>query len=208
LIRSFRQFALIGLFVICLAGFTPSAVAGTRGIDRAAAAEEKGSEPARALFFKVINFVLLAAGLGYVLRKPAADFFRSRSVSIQKSLEEGRKALETSQAQLQAVEEKLRHLEEEIAAFRASAAREIEAERQRLQKAAAEEAARILESARAQMETAVRGAKLELKKHAAREAVTLAEGLIRERLDESGRRRLVSQFAATLRAKEPKNHQA
>jgi F-type H+-transporting ATPase subunit b len=207
LIRTLRQLALVGLFGICLAGFTSSGVAWALRLGSAAAAagEEKGQEPAHALLFKVINFVLLVGGLGYVLRKPAADFFSSRLASIQKSLDEGRKALETSQVQLQAVEEKLQHLEEEIAAFRASAAREIEAERQRLQQATAEEAARILESARAQMGTAVRGAKLELKNYAAQQAVTLAEGLIRDRLDESGRRRLVSQFAATLQAKERKN---
>jgi F-type H+-transporting ATPase subunit b len=205
LTRTLRQLTLVGLFGVCLAGFAGSGSAGALGLDFAAAAEEERSEPAHALLFKVINFVLLVGGLGYVLRKPAADFFRSRSASIQKGLEEGRKALEASQAQLQAVEEKLRHLEEEIAAFRASAAREIEAERQRLQQATAAEAARILESATAQMDTAVRGAKLELKNYAARQAVTLAEGLIRESLDEAGRRRLVSQFAANLQAKDRRN---
>jgi F-type H+-transporting ATPase subunit b len=207
LTRTLRQLTLVGLFGVCLAGFAGSGSAWALGLDSTAAAagEEEPSEPAHALLFKVINFVLLVGGLGYVLRKPAADFFRSRSASIQKGLEEGRKALEASQVQLRAVEEKLQHLEEEIAAFRASAAREIEAEHQRLQQATAEEAARILESASAQMDTAVRGARLELKNHAARQAVTLAEGLIRERLDEAGHKRLVSQFAATLQAKERKN---
>jgi F-type H+-transporting ATPase subunit b len=116
-------------------------------------------------------------------------------------LDEGRKALEASQAKLQVVEEKLQRLEEEIAAFKAAAAREMEAERQRLQQSRAEEAARILESARAQTDIALRGAKLELKNYAAEKAVTLAEGLIRTRLDDSGRRRLVAQFAATLGTK-------
>ena len=134
-----------------------------------------------------------------------AEFFSSRSASIQKSLDEGRKALEASQAQLQAVEEKLRGLEAEIAAFKASAVREMEAERQRMQQSSAEEAARILESARAQTDTAVRGAKLELKNYAAQKSVALAEELIRARLDDSGRKRLVTQFVATLESKERKN---
>ena len=130
----------------------------------------KRSEPPHELLYKIINFAILVGGLGYILRKPVAEFFSSRSASIQKSLDEGRKALEASQAQLQVVEEKLRGLEAEIAAFKASAAREMEAERQRLQQASAEEAARILESARAQTDTAVRGAKLELKNYAAQKA--------------------------------------
>ena len=67
-----------------------------------------------------------------------------------------------------------------------------------MQQTIAEEAARILDSARAQTDTAVRGAKLELKNFAAEKAVDQAEELIRTRLDESGRRRLVTQFVASL----------
>jgi F-type H+-transporting ATPase subunit b len=148
--------------------------------------------------------VLLAGGLGYVLRKPLADFFSARSASIKRSLEEGRKALEASQAHLQAVEEKLRHLEEEIAAFKASAAWEMEVERQRLRQAVADEAEKILESARAQMETATRAAKIELRIYVAQQAVELGEELIRQRLDDASRSRLVSQFIARLDSGGPK----
>jgi F-type H+-transporting ATPase subunit b len=163
------------------------------------AAEEKKAESARELLYKVINFAILVGGLGFVLRKPLTEFFSSRTASIRKGLEDGRKALEASQAQLQRVEEKLRHLEEEIAALKASAAREMETERQRWQQLTAEEAARIVDSARAQMDAAVRGAKLELKNYATQRAVTLAEELIHTRLDEAGHKRLVSQFVATLK---------
>ena len=148
------------------------------------------------MLYKFINFALLVGALGFVLRKPLAGFFAERSASIRKGLEEGRKALEASQAQLKTVEEKLRHLEEEIAAFKASAGREMEAERQRLKLAAAEEAEKILQSARAQTEVAVRAAKLELKSYAAEQAVELAEEIIRRRLDEAGRKKLVSDFLA------------
>jgi F0F1-type ATP synthase membrane subunit b/b' len=81
----------------------------------------------------------------------------------------------------------------------------MEAERVRMQQASAEEAARILESARAQTETAVRAAKLELKSYAAKKAVALAGELIRTRLDDSGQQRLVTQFVSTIESKERKN---
>jgi F0F1-type ATP synthase membrane subunit b/b' len=97
------------------------------------------------------------------------------------------------------VEEKLQHLEEEIAAFRASAGREMEAERQRLKLATAVEAEKILQSARAQIEVAVRAAKLELKSYAAEQAVELAEEIIRRRLDEAGRKKLVGEFLAGIK---------
>ena len=198
-----RQAALFALLGICLAGLTYPRVAWSQGAE--SPAKEENSEPPHELLYKIINFAILVGGLGYLLRKPLAEFFRSRSASIQKSLEEGRKALEASQSKLQIVEEKLRRLEEEIAAFKASAAREMEADRQRLQQSSAEEGARVLESARAQTDTAVRGAKLKLKHYAAQKAVALAEGMIRARLDDSARRHLVAQFAASLGTKERKN---
>ena len=203
MIRTFRQAALFGFLGICLAGFISPRVAWSQGSEPAAT--EKNAEPPHEMLYKVINFVILVAGLGYVLRKPLAEFFSSRSASIQKSLDEGRKALEASQAQLKAVEEKLQGLEAEIAAFKASAVREMEADRQRLQQTIAEEAARIVEAARAQTDTALRGAKLELKNFAAGKAVVRAEELIRARLDDTGRRRLVTQFVASVGSNERKN---
>jgi len=131
LIRTFRQAALLTLLEICLAGFIAPRMAWSQG--SAGATKEENSKSSKELLFKTINFAILVGALVYVLRKPLAEFFRSRSASIQKSLDEGRKALETSQAQLKSVEEKLRGLEAEIAAFKASAVLEMEAERQRIQ---------------------------------------------------------------------------
>ncbi len=159
---------------------------------------EGGEEGKHEGVYKVINFLLLVGGLAYLLRKPLGDFFLGRSSSIRKSLEEGRKALEESQAKLKDVEEKLARLEEELRAFKASALREMDAEHARLRQASAEEAEKILEAGRAQIELAARVGLLELKTFATHEAVKLAEELIRQRLDEPGRTRLVQQFIARL----------
>jgi F-type H+-transporting ATPase subunit b len=167
-------------------------------------AEESKTET-KELIYKTINFILLVGGLVFVLRKPLAEFFAQRSADIQGSLEEGRKALEASQARLTAIEEKLRHLEEEISAFKISAAREMGAERQRVQQAAAAEAEKMLESARSRMETTTRAAKLDLRFFIAGEAVKQAEQMIRGRLDDAMRSRLVSQFVAKLDAKQNRN---
>jgi F0F1-type ATP synthase membrane subunit b/b' len=202
---SLRRALVLWVFAACLLGLWGSpASARTFTLDRRVAvalasegeAEEKSA--GRELLYKFINFALLVGALAFLLRKPLADFFADRSGSIRKSLEEGRKALEASQAQLKSVEEKLQRLEEVIAAFKASAAREMEAERQRLKQAEAEEAEKILQSARAQADIAVRAAKLELKSYAAEQAVKLAEEIIRGRLDEAGRKKLVEEFLARV----------
>ncbi len=167
--------------------------------DKEAAAEK------RELIYKIINFTLLVVALGYVLRKPMAEFFARRSENIRKALDEGREALKESQAKLDAVEEKLKHLEEEIAAFRATAENEMQAERQRLTEETAREAEKILETARVRIETATRGARLQLQAFTAQQALELAEQMIRERLDEPSRQRLVSRFIESLESPEKRN---
>ncbi len=167
--------------------------------------EEHGKEAdaeRHELYYKIINFALLAMALGYVLRKPMKEFFSQRSSDIVKALEEGRAALKESQSKLAVVEEKLRHLDEVIAAFKATSEQEMQQERQRLREETAREAEKILETARARTDTAIRAAKLELKVYTAQEALRLAEQMIRARLDEPARARLVSQFIATLDAGE------
>ena len=159
-----------------------------------AAPEENEGEASHDLAYKIINFVILVGALGYLLRKPLRGFLAGRSEAIRKSLEEGRKALEASEAQLQAIENKLRNLEEEIARFKAASVQEMQAERERLRRAAEAETERILEFARSQIDSAARAARLELKAFAAEQAVALAEQRVRERLDEAGQRRLVERF--------------
>jgi len=163
-------------------------------------ARAEGGEPEHAAVFKWINFAILAGGLAYLLRKPLGEFFAQRSAGIQQSLEEGRKALEAAQVQLQAVEEKLQHFEAEMANFRAGALREMEQERERLRQATAQEAAKMLESVRAQMETAGKQASVELKLYAAELAVVLAQKVISERLDATSQQQLVSRFITGLQA--------
>jgi F-type H+-transporting ATPase subunit b len=167
--------------------------------------DKEAASEKRELIYKIINFTLLAVALGYVLRKPMAEFFAGRSESIRKALDEGRAALKESQAKLDAVEEKLKHLEEEIAAFGASAEKEMKAERQRLAEETAREAEKILETARVRIETATRGARLQLQAFTAQQALQLAEQMIRERLDEPSRQRLVSQFIDSLENPEKRN---
>jgi F-type H+-transporting ATPase subunit b len=196
------------LFSACLLGFTGTLHAGAGELRRAAVTAQTDTEaegPKHAAIYKWINFVILAGGLAYLLRKPLKEFFAGRSASLRKSLEDGRQALEASEAQLRAVEEKLQRFEEEMAAFKTAAQREMEAERQLLRQATAREAEKLLESLRAQMETASRQARVELKLYAAQQAVALAQQMVSERRDEASQQRLVRQFIAGLKAERASN---
>jgi len=150
------------------------------------------------LIFKIVNFLILAGALGFVLRKPLTEFFTQRSAAIRKSLDEGRRALEVSETRLRAVEQKLAKIEQEIRAFKETAAQEMVTERERLRRSTAEEAQKILDSARAQIEVSTRAGLVELRVYAAEQALQLAEDLIRRRLDDPTRRRLVGRFVEQL----------
>ncbi len=199
-----RRRVLILLFGACLVMLAGAGWAGASGALSAppeeGEASAEGEGHGHEAIYRWINFALLAGGLFLVLRKPVAAFFSERSASIRKGLEEGRNALEASQAQLKAVEEKLQHLGAEIAEFKLAAAREMGEERERMRQAAAQESQKLLQAAQSQMDNASRAAQLELKLYASRLAVELAEELIRQRLDDAARQRLVSQFLARLQA--------
>jgi F0F1-type ATP synthase membrane subunit b/b' len=141
----YRPFLAVLLFA-CLLGLAGAAAAegppeNGPGVETA---PEGGHEADHAALYKWINFILLAGGLGYVLRKPASEYFLQRSASIRKSLDEGRKALEDSQAQLREVEEKLQHIEEAMAEFRSAALKEMEEEHARIRQTAAEQAEKMI----------------------------------------------------------------
>lgn len=178
-------------------GGAPIAAAGPALLAPTVPAKEASSDSSERVF-DWINFVLFIAILVYFLRKPLAGFFAGRSAEIERGLAEGRAALERARAQLAEAEEKMRRLGEEIAAFKESAAREQQAERERLQRAAEEESRRVLASARAMIESSVQAARQELRKTAVSEAVALAETIIRERLDGAARSRLVSRFLSGI----------
>ena len=198
--RSLRKALLVLMLGGCLLGLAGIVRATGLGPEETAAAEheEKSEGHKHELLFKVINFIILVGGLGYVLRKPLANFFVERSASIRKSLDEGRKALEASQAQLQAVEDKLRRFEEGMASFRAAALDEMKAEREHLRRTTATEMEKMMDSLRVQMEVATKQARLELKLYGAQQAVEMARQMIGQRLDEAGQRRLVAHFVARL----------
>jgi F-type H+-transporting ATPase subunit b len=177
------------------AGLALSAPPAQEDSQKEGSADEQAEKAERReLFLKTINFLILVGGLAYVLRKPLAAFFKDRSLKIARDLYEGRKALKEAQAALAEVERKLQHLGEEIAAFQSSNAREMESEHERMRRSSEEEAAKIMEAARSQLDAASRSSVLELKTYAAKQALVLAEEMVRQRLDSATRERLVERF--------------
>jgi F-type H+-transporting ATPase subunit b len=144
----------------------------------------------------IINFAIVAVVIVWASKKNLPAVFRNRTSSIQKSIEEARRASEDANQRLAQIEARLSRLDDEIAQMRIVSEREASAEEQRIQRAAEEDAKRIVESAEQEISAAAKAARRELTAYAADLAVTLAAKQIR--VDAPTDQALVRRFASQL----------
>ena len=141
----------------------------------------------------ILNFVIIAGLIAWAMNKNLPAMFRNRTASIQKAMEEARKASDDANRRLKEIETRLGRLGEEISQMRATSEKETAAEEERLKAAAAEDARRIVESAQQEIAAATKAARRELTSYAADLAVTLAAKQIH--VDAPTDRALVRRFA-------------
>jgi F-type H+-transporting ATPase subunit b len=144
----------------------------------------------------LINFGIVAGVIVWASKKNLPAVFRNRTASIQKSIEEARKASEDANRRLSDIESRLRRLGDEIAQMRVTSEKEAAAEEERIQKAAGEDAKRIVESAEQEIAAAAKAARRELTSYAADLAVTIATKQIH--VDAPTDQALVRRFASQL----------
>jgi F-type H+-transporting ATPase subunit b len=147
---------------------------------------------------KAINLAVYVAILVFLIRKPMTAFFATRTAEIQDSLQKADREKREALAQLKTVEERLNKLDTEIAEIKAQAAREAEAEYQRVLKSAEEDSIKLRETAEREIQGLVKTARTELKSYAAEQAVTLAEGMIRQELRDTDAHRIVDDYISQL----------
>jgi F-type H+-transporting ATPase subunit b len=141
----------------------------------------------------ILNFAIVAGIIVWASKKNLPAMFRNRTASIQKSLDEARKASEDANRRLSDIESRLGHLDDEIHQMRAASEKEALAEEERIKASAAEEARRISESATQEIAAATKVARRELTAYAADLAVSLASKQIH--VDTSTDQALVRRFA-------------
>lgn len=144
----------------------------------------------------VLNFAIVAGILVWASKKNLPAMFRGRTASIQRSLEEARKASEDANRRLSQIESRLARLDDEINAMRVTSEKEAAAEEERIKAAAAEDARRIVEAAEHEIVAVAKAARRELTAYAADLAVTLASKQIQ--VDTPTDQALVRRFAQQL----------
>jgi F0F1-type ATP synthase membrane subunit b/b' len=144
------------------------------------------------------NFIILAGGLGYLIKKHAGPYFAQRSLEIRKGMADAEAERIASDAKVADVNARLSNLQSEIESLRAGAKQEAEADAERVRQEAAAEIAKIQSHLAEEIASATKSAKLELRRYSAELALSLAEQKITARLTPETQDVLVRRFVATM----------
>lgn len=123
----------------------------------------------------LLNFAVIFAVLVWAGRKYLPGMFRDRTASIQRAMEEARRASEDANRRLGEIESRLSKLGDEIAAMKAAGETDLAAEEARIKVAAEEDGRKIVESAEQEIAAAAKAARRDLTAYAADLAITLAK---------------------------------
>jgi F-type H+-transporting ATPase subunit b len=165
----------------------------------APATQREGERGDPWIWWKWANFLILAAGLGYLISKHAPPYFATRSKEIEQSLLEAAKAKQDAEARAASIDRRLADLDREIESLRQAARAETAAEGERLRSEAERHLQRIQQQAGQEIELMINGARHELRKYAALLALDLAEQRIHSRLTRDVQEELMDGFLQDLR---------
>lgn len=124
--------------------------------------------------FEIVNFLMLASAIGWLVIKVLPKAIRDRNSSIQKHLVDARTATEEARIRLKSVEARLSKLDDEIAAMRAHAEQDTAREEQRIKASVEDEKKKILAAAEQEISVATLNAQKQLQQYAADLAIEQA----------------------------------
>jgi F-type H+-transporting ATPase subunit b len=156
------------------------------------------TEHGNLLIWGWLNFLLLAGGLGYLIKKNAGPYFAQRSEQIRKGMVDADKARAEADAKVADVDRRLANLAAEIESLRRDAHDEGRTEAHRVRLEAAAEMAKIQNRSIEEIAAAGKAARLDLRRYSAGLALGLAETKIAARLSPQVQDGLVNSFVAHL----------
>jgi F-type H+-transporting ATPase subunit b len=162
------------------------------------------SEPEQSdpwIWWKWANFMILAGGLGYLIRKHVPPLFQKQSSDIQSALHEAAKVKEEAAEYAAGIEARLANIQSEIENLRVSARADMTAESERIRRETEHHLQRIREQTAQEIELLTRSATDELRKYSAELALGLAEQRIRSRMNPATQQSLAEEFLHDLRGR-------
>src|SRR5436190_292561 len=112
-----KKFLPLLLIFLCLAASTPAFAQEPSE----KAAEKTTEESPMTMVFKWFNLIVLLGAAGYLLKKPAREFFETRKKEISSGLDRAKAAQEESDRRMREIEQRLGRLSTEIASLRTQA---------------------------------------------------------------------------------------
>jgi len=149
------------------------------------------------------NFAVLAIGLGYLAAKHGPAFFNARTEAIQKAIQDATGLKLDADFRASEIDRKMATLGAAISKLRVEGEAEMQAEQQRLAKETGQSLAQIQRHETQEIASLEHNARLELNRHTAELAVSIAASRLRERLTAAGHEALVSRFAGQVSARQP-----
>jgi F-type H+-transporting ATPase subunit b len=150
---------------------------------------------------RLFNLLLVVGVLIWIARKPLANFFAGRSDSIREQLAEAQRARADAEAKLADVQSRMSRLDDELKEIAGTAEREALDEYNKLLAQAEQDAEKIVERSRQEIEGMTRAAQQELRLHAAELSVRLAEEKIQNEISDADHERLLNRFVSKLGGK-------
>ncbi len=169
---------------------------GVKKEDSAISETESAHDPL--MKWRILNFAVLAAGIGYLIVKTVPAYFRSRTEEIQRSLVEAQEAKAAAEARASEIERKMAALGAEIEKLRADSREEMAHESTRTKAETERLVAKIQAQAENDIASASKHARAELKTYAAQLALQIAEQQIRSRMTPQTQASLVDSFVRDL----------
>jgi F-type H+-transporting ATPase subunit b len=148
----------------------------------AATAEGEAAAGSMDFLGKVVNFLILFGGLGYLLYKPTRAFLEKKSRGIEHEIEEAAFSRKEAEERLAAAGRRLEGLGREVANMRADAEARGRREKEAIAGLAREEAERIKRLTRQEIDARAKAGIRDVRAFVALKATSLARERIRKRL--------------------------
>lgn len=145
-------------------------------------------------FSRILNFLIVALGLFFILRKPLRMLMAKRREGIENAIKEAEEARAEAKRLREDYERRTAELGKELETMKAQAKSDQEALRVRLLKEGTESAERILDHARLTIDQETKKAEQQLRSRAALLALELAEKSLERELGPEDQRRFLRDY--------------
>jgi F-type H+-transporting ATPase subunit b len=191
-----RKLFPAALILLCLAFAAP--LLDAQEAEGQSNKEEASQESPIKTAWKWVNLLILLGGVGYLLRKPAREFFETRKKEITSGLERAQTAQQESARRMNEIEKRLSRLSEEIASLRTQADAESAKERENILAEAKRDVDRLVDQSRQEIDRIARGIERDIRAKIADAVIDRAGRTLETKMTEDDQKRVVVRFLSKV----------